>query len=44
MPLYVLGVSGLPRRSQAIHNPDFAPLLWVAELGAVVLLAALAAW
>ncbi|MFC8750338.1 cbb3-type cytochrome c oxidase subunit I [Pseudomonas oryzihabitans] len=42
MPLYVLGVSGLPRRSQAIHNPDFAPLLWVAELGAVILLAALA--
>jgi cytochrome o ubiquinol oxidase subunit 1 len=41
MPLYVLGVSGMPRRSQAIFNPEFAPLLWAAELGAVLLSLAL---
>lgn len=41
MPLYGLGVSGMPRRSQAIFNAEFAPLLWIAELGAVLLSAAL---
>ncbi|MDB6141940.1 MAG: cytochrome ubiquinol oxidase subunit [Pseudomonas sp.] len=41
MPLYLLGVSGMPRRSQATFNPEFAPSLWVAELGAVVLSVAL---
>jgi cytochrome o ubiquinol oxidase subunit 1 len=37
MPLYVLGVAGLPRRTQAISNPEFAPLLWLAGVGAVLL-------
>lgn len=37
MPLYVLGASGLPRRTQAISNPEFAPLLWLAGVGALLL-------
>jgi cytochrome o ubiquinol oxidase subunit 1 len=37
MPLYVLGAAGLPRRSQAISNPEFAPLLWLAGVGALLL-------
>jgi cytochrome o ubiquinol oxidase subunit 1 len=41
MPLYVLGISGMPRRSQAIFTAEFAPLLWTAEIGAVLLSLAL---
>jgi cytochrome o ubiquinol oxidase subunit 1 len=41
MPLYVLGISGMPRRSQAIFTTEFAPLLWTAEIGAVLLSLAL---
>jgi cytochrome o ubiquinol oxidase subunit 1 len=37
MPLYVLGVSGMARRTQEILNPEFAPLLWVAGAGAGLL-------
>ncbi|MFK3971287.1 cbb3-type cytochrome c oxidase subunit I [Pseudomonas sp. NPDC087358] len=41
MPLYLLGVSGMPRRAQAVFNAEFAPALWVAQAGAVLLSAAL---
>jgi cytochrome o ubiquinol oxidase subunit 1 len=37
MPLYVLGVTGMARRTQAIFQPEFAPLLWVAGAGAALL-------
>lgn len=41
MPLYVLGASGMARRTAEIFEPDFRPWLYVACLGAFVLLAAL---
>jgi cytochrome o ubiquinol oxidase subunit 1 len=37
MPLYVLGLMGMPRRLQHIPDPSWRPLLLVAELGAVVI-------
>jgi cytochrome o ubiquinol oxidase subunit I len=37
VPLYALGLMGMPRRLQHIPDPTWAPLLWVAELGAVVI-------
>jgi cytochrome o ubiquinol oxidase subunit 1 len=40
-PLYVLGLMGMPRRLQRIPDPTWAPLLWVAEIGAVVILLAI---
>ncbi len=43
MPLYVLGASGLARRTQEIFEPAFRPWLYVAGVGALVLLGALAA-
>lgn len=42
MPLYVLGASGMARRTHQIFEPDFRPWLYVAEVGALVLLSALA--
>ena len=42
MPLYVLGASGMPRRTAMISDPAFRLWLYVAELGAFVLFAALA--
>ncbi|WP_417310463.1 cbb3-type cytochrome c oxidase subunit I [Devosia sp.] len=42
MPLYVLGLMGLPRRSPTFQNPDFMPWMYVAALGAVFMLCALA--
>ncbi len=41
MPLYVLGASGMARRTNEIFNPAFRPWLYVALLGGVVLLTAL---
>ena len=41
MPLYVLGASGMARRTQAIFEPAFRPWLLVAALGALILLTAL---
>ena len=35
-PLYVLGLMGMTRRLQNIADPSWLPLLWVAELGAVI--------
>jgi cytochrome o ubiquinol oxidase subunit 1 len=40
-PLYVLGASGMARRTQAIFEPSFRPWLYVACIGAFILLAAL---
>ncbi|WP_374297075.1 cbb3-type cytochrome c oxidase subunit I [Sphingomonas sp.] len=43
MPLYILGASGMARRTAQIFEPDFRPWLYVALAGAFVVLAALAA-
>jgi cytochrome o ubiquinol oxidase subunit 1 len=37
MPLYVLGLLGMPRRLQHIADPSWRPLLLIAELGAVTI-------
>jgi len=37
MPLYILGLMGMPRRLEHIADTDWRPLLLVAELGAVVI-------
>ena len=42
MPLYVLGASGVARRTQELFDPAFRPWLIVALLGAFLLLAGLA--
>lgn len=41
MPLYVLGLGGMARRSQALFEPDYRPWLLVAIVGAFLLLAGL---
>jgi len=41
MPLYVLGAGGATRRSQAFFEPAFRPWLYVAGVGALILLTAL---
>tara|TARA_R110000787_G_scaffold4651_1_gene17674 strand:- start:11502 stop:13607 length:2106 start_codon:yes stop_codon:yes gene_type:complete len=42
MPLYVLGLMGMPRRSPTFQNPDFMPWMYIAAFGGVLMLAALA--
>ena len=42
MPLYVLGAAGAARRTQAFMEPAFRPWLYVAGIGALILLTALA--
>jgi len=42
MPLYVLGAAGMARRTQEVFEPAFAPWLYVAGAGALVLFCALA--
>ncbi|MBG6075164.1 cbb3-type cytochrome c oxidase subunit I [Polaromonas sp. CG_9.11] len=42
MPLYVLGVQGMPRRSQALFESAYRPWLLVAAVGALVLFCGLA--
>ncbi|MGR9114280.1 MAG: cbb3-type cytochrome c oxidase subunit I, partial [Gammaproteobacteria bacterium] len=37
MPLYVLGLMGMPRRMQHYSNPDWQPLLIVAAIGALLI-------
>jgi cytochrome o ubiquinol oxidase subunit 1 len=37
MPLYVLGMFGMPRRMQHIPDPSWHPLLLVAEFGAIII-------
>jgi cytochrome o ubiquinol oxidase subunit 1 len=41
-PLYALGIMGLPRRTVAYTEASYVPLEWVAFLGALLILAALA--
>jgi cytochrome o ubiquinol oxidase subunit 1 len=43
MPLYVLGAAGVARRTQGMFDPVFRPWLYVAGVGALVLLGALGA-
>jgi cytochrome o ubiquinol oxidase subunit 1 len=43
MPLYVLGAGGMARRTQAVFEPAFRPWLYVAAVGALLLLGALIA-
>ena len=43
MPLYVLGAAGMARRTQEVFESAFRPWLYIAGVGALVLLAALAA-
>jgi cytochrome o ubiquinol oxidase subunit 1 len=42
MPLYVLGAAGMARRTSEVFEPAFRPWLYVACVGALVLLGALA--
>ena len=42
IPLYVLGASGMARRTHQVFEADFGPWLYIAMAGALVLLAALA--
>ncbi|MXO67011.1 cbb3-type cytochrome c oxidase subunit I [Altericroceibacterium endophyticum] len=42
MPLYVLGLMGMPRRSPTFQNPDFMPWMYIAAFGGVLMLCALA--
>ena len=42
MPLYVLGAGGMARRTAEVFEPAFRPWLYVAGVGALVLVAALA--
>ena len=37
MPLYALGLMGMPRRMQHYDNPDWQPLLMVAAVGALLI-------
>jgi cytochrome o ubiquinol oxidase subunit 1 len=39
MPLYVLGLMGMTRRLQHINNPEWQPLLLLAEAGAIIIMA-----
>jgi cytochrome o ubiquinol oxidase subunit 1 len=39
MPLYALGLMGMTRRLQHIDNPAWAPWLYVAEVGALLIMA-----
>lgn len=40
MPLYVVGLMGMPRRATSFDNPAFEPWMIVAALGAAIILAA----
>jgi len=42
MPLYVLGLMGMPRRSPTFQNPDFMPWMYLAAFGGVLMMCALA--
>ena len=41
LPLYVLGLMGMPRRLPSFSDPAFAPWVLIAGFGALVLLAAM---
>ncbi len=42
MPLYLLGLKGMPRRMETYNDPTWQPYLMVAALGAVVVLCGIA--
>ncbi|WP_226782802.1 cbb3-type cytochrome c oxidase subunit I [Oceaniglobus trochenteri] len=42
LPLYWLGLMGMPRRSASYDNPAFEPAMWLAFAGGLLVLAALA--
>ena len=39
MPLYILGLMGMTRRMQHTTDPSWEPMLWVAGVGALIILA-----
>ncbi|RYH04464.1 cytochrome ubiquinol oxidase subunit I [Salipiger sp. IMCC34102] len=41
LPLYWLGLMGMPRRSATYDNPAFEPVMWVTAGGAAIVVAAL---
>ncbi|WP_127107231.1 cbb3-type cytochrome c oxidase subunit I [Pararhodobacter zhoushanensis] len=41
LPLYWLGLQGMPRRSASFGDPSFQPMLWLALFGGMLILAAL---
>ncbi|MCL3883136.1 cbb3-type cytochrome c oxidase subunit I [Marivita sp. GX14005] len=41
LPLYWLGLMGMPRRAASYDNPAFEPVMWVAAGGAMLVVAAL---
>ena len=41
IPLYVLGLMGMPRRSPTFQNPEFMPWMYIAAFGGVLMLAAM---
>lgn len=43
LPLYALGLKGMPRRLDHIANPDWQPLLLVASLGTAIIVFGIAA-
>jgi cytochrome o ubiquinol oxidase subunit 1 len=42
LPLYIVGILGMPRRSAAFEDPDFVPYMLVTAAGAAILLSAFA--
>jgi cytochrome o ubiquinol oxidase subunit 1 len=42
IPLYALGLDGMTRRLQHVDRPEWAPWLYVAELGAMLIMAGIA--
>ena len=41
LPLYVVGLMGMPRRSPSFSDPSFQPMMWVALFGAALIVSAL---
>ena len=37
-PMYIIGLMGVTRRLQHVDDPTMAPYMWIAEIGAVVIL------
>ena len=43
LPLYALGLMGMPRRSVMFEDPAFQPFMWLAFIGALLILGAVTA-
>ena len=37
-PMYIVGLMGVTRRLRHVDDPTMAPYLWIAEIGAVIIL------